>query len=123
MAAKKAKPARKMQRVEDLCRNVVSAKALKADAPLALKDKKGVEKKYGEFLAKVLGDPATGTKLCHAMLLPLPGSAKKAAEHAKTGRLEMPGAIIERRGKASVVTISNRRYLNADYHTTPEGLE
>jgi hypothetical protein len=45
-------------RVEDLCRNVVPAKALKADAPLALKDKKGVEKKYGGFLAKVLGDEA-----------------------------------------------------------------
>ena len=48
---------KKMQRVEDLCRNVVPAKALAADAPLALKDKKGVEKKYGEFLSKVLGDP------------------------------------------------------------------
>src|SRR5207344_2462692 len=35
----------KMQRVEELCRNVVPAKALAADAPLALKDKKGVEKK------------------------------------------------------------------------------
>jgi thioesterase DpgC len=113
----------KAKRVEELCANVVPAKALKADAPLALKDKKGVEKKYGDFLAKVLGNPVAGTKLCHAMLLPLPGSAKKAAEYEKKGRLEMPGAIVERRGKASVVTISNRRYLNAEDDTTLEGLE
>ena len=52
--------AKKMQRVEDLCRNVVPAKALAADAPLALKAKKGVEKKYGEFLSKVLADPVKG---------------------------------------------------------------
>jgi (3,5-dihydroxyphenyl)acetyl-CoA 1,2-dioxygenase len=123
MQDRKKKDRSRVRRVEDLCRNVVPAKALKADAPLALKDKKGVEKKYGAFLAKVLGEPVAGTKLCHAMLLPLPGSAKKAAEYEKTGRLEMPGAMVERRGKASVVTISNRRYLNAEDDTTLEGLE
>jgi thioesterase DpgC len=112
-----------MQRVEDLCRNLVPAKALAADAPLALKDKKGVEKKYGEFLAQVLADPVKGTRLCHAMLLPLPGSAKKLAEYEKRGVLEMPGARLERKGKASVITISNPRYLNAEDDTTLEGLE
>src|SRR5688572_14904133 len=84
MAGKKTRgTTTRVKRVEDLCRDIVPAKALKADAPLALKDKKGVEKKYGEFLAKVLGDPVAGTKLCHAMLLPLPGSARKAAEYEK----------------------------------------
>jgi hypothetical protein len=42
---------RKDQRVADLCRNVVPAKALAADAPRMLKNKKSVEKKYGEFLS------------------------------------------------------------------------
>jgi thioesterase DpgC len=114
----------KMQRVEDICRNVVPAKALNADAKLALKDKKGVEKKYGEFLAKVLGDPAKGTRLVHAMLLPRKESAAKLKELERNGgRLQMAGAIVERRGKASIVTITNPRYLNAEDDTTLDGLE
>jgi thioesterase DpgC len=113
-----------MQRVEDICRKVVPAKALAADAKLALKDKKGVEKKYGEFLAKVLGDPARGTRLVHAMLLPRKQSAAKLKElELNGGRLQMPGAIVERRGKASIVTITNPRYLNAEDDTTLDGLE
>ena len=112
-----------MQRVEELCRTVVPAKALAADAPLALKDKKGVEKKYGEFLSKVLADPRKGMQLCHAMLLPRKESAQKLKEYEKRGRLEMAGAILERRGKASVVTMSNPRYLNAEDETTLVGLE
>jgi thioesterase DpgC len=110
-------------RVEELCRDVVPAKELAADARLPLKDKKGVENKYGEFLSRVLADPVAGTRLCHAMLLPLEGSKKKLAEYEKRGVLEMPGARLERRGKASVVTISNPRYLNAEDDTTLEGLE
>ncbi len=109
---------KKPRRVEDLCRNVVPAKVLAADAPRMLKDKKGVEKKYGEFLAKVLGDPAKGMKLCHAMLLPRPESAAKVKEYERTGRLEFVGAKVERRGRASVVTMSNPRYLNAEDETT-----
>src|SRR5262245_21913344 len=114
---------KKMQRVEELCRNVVPARALAADAPLALKDKKGVEKKYGEFLSKVLGDPRKGMQLCHAMLLPRPESFERLKEYEKRGRLEMAGAKVERRGRASVVTMSNPRYLNAEDETTLAGLE
>jgi len=115
--------AKKLQRVEELCGNIVPARALAADAPLALKDKKGVEKKYGEFLSKVLGDPRKGMALCHAMLLPRKESAEKLKEYEKRGKLEMAGARLERRGKASVVTMSNPRYLNAEDETTLVGLE
>src|SRR5262245_65848355 len=96
---------KKMQRVEELCRNVVPARALAADAPLALKDKKGVEKKYGEFLSKVLGDPRKGMQLCHAMLLPRPESAGKAKEDQKTGKLEFVGARVARPGRAAGVQV------------------
>jgi len=68
-----------------LCRNV-PAKALAEDAKLALMDKKGAEKKYGEFRAKVLGDPAKGTRLVHAMLLPRKGAAAKLNELEKERR-------------------------------------
>jgi thioesterase DpgC len=112
-----------MQRVEELCRNVVPAKALAADAKLPLKEKKGVEKAYGEYLAKVLGDPVAGTRLCHAMLLPRNESLEKLKELEKRGKLEMPGASVERAGKASVVTIRNPRFLNAEDDTTLDGLE
>jgi thioesterase DpgC len=116
--------ATKMQRVGDICRNVVPAKALSADAKLPLKDKKGVEKKYGEYLARVLGDPVKGTRLVHAMLMPRKESAAKLKELERNGgRLQMPGATVERRGKASIVTISNPRYLNAEDDTTLDGLE
>jgi thioesterase DpgC len=110
-------------RVEELVRNVVPAKALAADASLLLKKKKGVEKAHGEFLSRVLADPVAGMRLCHAMLLPLPGSFGKLKEYEKTGKLDLAGALLERRGKASVVTISNPRYLNAEDDTTLEGLE
>src|SRR5262245_54821496 len=123
MASRKTKVSSKMQRVEDLCRNVVPAKALAADALLPLKDKKSVEKKYGEFLSGVLADPAKGMRLCHAMLLPRPESHAKAKEYEKTGKLDFVGARLERRGKASVVTMSNPRYLNAEDETTLVGLE
>jgi thioesterase DpgC len=113
----------KAVRVEELCRNVVPAKALAADSSLLLKDKKGVEKKYGEFLSKVLAEPKKGTALCHAMLLPRPESAGKAKEFERTGKLEFAGARLERRGRAAVVTMSNPRYLNAEDETTLVGLE
>jgi hypothetical protein len=97
-----------------LCRNA-PAKALAEDAKLAPMDKKGAEKKYGEFRAKVLGDLAKGTRLVHAMLLPRKEAAAKLKELEKNGgRLEMPGAIVQRQGEASVVTIADPRYLNAE---------
>src|SRR5262245_41365873 len=127
MASRKKKYApaksRSLQRVEDICRNVVSQRLLAADAQLALKDKQGVEKAYGEFLSRVLADPVAGSRLCHAMLLPRPESAARTKEFEKTGKLEFPGARVERRGKAAVVTMSNPRYLNAEDETTLVGLE
>ena len=65
-------------RVEELCRSaaerfpglVPGAEALAAEARLAQKDKTGLEKAQGAFLAAVLADPVAGAHLCHAMLLP-----------------------------------------------------
>ncbi|MGE5639915.1 MAG: enoyl-CoA hydratase/isomerase family protein [Clostridia bacterium] len=113
-------------RVDELCRRapgMPSDDALRAEAARPLKEKTGVEKAQGEFLARVLGDAEAGSHLCHAMLLPLPGSAAKLAEFERTGRLEMPGAKVHREGKAAVVTMSNPRHLNAEDETTLEGLE
>ena len=89
-------------RVDELCRAAAEkgalppADELAAEARLPLKEKKGLEKAQGAFVAEILADPAAGAHLCHAMLLPHPKTAEKMAEFDRTGRLELPGARLER---------------------------
>ena len=118
-------------RLEELCRRaaesfpgVLPSKAeLDAEARLAQRDKKGLEKKQAAFLAEILGDPAAGTHLCHAMLLPRPESMQSFAEYDKAGEIAFAGAHLKRHGKAAVVTLRNPRHLNAEDETTIEGTE
>jgi thioesterase DpgC len=116
-------------RVDELCRVAAErgalppADALAAEARLPLKEKQGLEKAQGAFVAEILADPAAGTHLCHAMLLPHPRTAEKVAEFDRAGRLELPGARLERQGKAAMLTMRNPRYLNAEDESTLEGLE
>ena len=122
---------RRFLRVDELCRAaaqrfpglVPGADELAADARRALKDKLGVEKALGAFVAAVLGDPAAGRHLCHAMLLPREESARLAAEFEGKGELSLQGARLHRQGKAAVVTMCNPRHLNAEDETTLGGLE
>ena len=118
-------------RVDELCRRGAEARPdvlpaaaeLAAEAARMQRDKLGVERKQGAFLAEALGDPEAGAHLCHAMLLPHPASAARLAEYAATGALELPGASVARVGKASVVTTRNPRFLNAEDESTLEGFE
>jgi (3,5-dihydroxyphenyl)acetyl-CoA 1,2-dioxygenase len=116
-------------RVDELCRRAAEKGALPsndelaAEARLPLKEKKGLEKAQGAFLAEILADPAAGTHLCHAMLLPHPESKQKLAEFDRTDELRMNGAHLRRAGKAAVLTMRNPRYLNAEDETTLEGME
>lgn len=118
-------------RVDELCRltgeahpkSLPTEDQLKAEAALALRDKQGLEKAQGEFLAQILGDPAAGSHLCHAMLLRREESREKFSEFDRRGELELPGVHLERQGKAAVLTMRNPRYLNAEDETTLDGLE
>ena len=118
-------------RVDELCRRgaelrpdlLPSPAELAAEAGRMQRDKLGVEQKQGAFLAEVLSDPVAGAHLCHAMLLPHPGTAARLAEYQATGALELPGATVHRLGKASVVTTRNPRFLNAEDETSLEGFE
>ena len=118
-------------RVDELCRRAAelrpdllpSRQELEADSRLLQKDKTGVEKRQGAFLAAVLADPACGIHLCHAMLLPRADSAARLQEYARTGELDLPGAHLRRGGKASFLTLRNPRFLNAEDESTLEGLE
>ena len=118
-------------RVEELCRlaalahprTLPSGEELDAEARLAQRDKQGLEKAQGEFLAQILGDPAAGTHLCHAMLLRREDSREKFSEFDRLGHIELGGVRLQRQGKAAVLTMHNPRYLNAEDESTLDGME
>jgi len=118
-------------RPDELCRRAASAfpemlpgeAALAEEAQRPLQDKKRLEIAQGEFLAAVLADPVAGAHLCHAMLLPLPAARERLAEYETRGELDLGGAQVQRQGKASVVTMRNPRFLNAEDESTLEPLE
>src|SRR3954451_5762324 len=118
-------------RVDKLCRLAAekypgllpSREALEREAPLLQKEKKGLEKQQGQFLSEVLGDPACGAHLCHAMLLPRADSAALLHSYAKEGEVDLGGAHLRREGKASIVTMRNPRHLNAEDESTLGPLE
>jgi thioesterase DpgC len=116
-------------RVDELCRRAAekgvlpSSEDLASEARLPLKEKKGLEKAQGQFLSEILANPVAGTHLCHAMLLPRPESLSRLSEYEKTGKLALEGASLRRHGKASVLTLSNPRYLNAEDEATLPGTE
>jgi (3,5-dihydroxyphenyl)acetyl-CoA 1,2-dioxygenase len=118
-------------RVDELCRRAAerfpgllpSAAELAAEAPLLQKDKRGVEIRQGLFLSAVLSHPVAGSHLCHAMLLPLAGSAARVDEFEQKGSIDLGAARVDREGKAAIVTMNNPRFLNAEDESTLEPLE
>jgi len=118
-------------RVDELCRLAgerfpglaPGADALAAEARLPQRDKKGLEKAQGRFLAAVLADPRAGEHLCRSMLLPREDSRKHLAQFESKGELELAGARLHRQGKAAILTLRNPRYLNAEDETTLDGME
>jgi len=118
-------------RADALCREAAArypgtlpgAAELAEEAARAQRDKRGTERAQGAFLSEVLADPVAGAHLCHAMLLPREDSLARLAEYDRSGVLELPGARLHREGKASVVTMRNPRFLNAEDATTLDGFE
>ncbi len=118
-------------RVDELCRQAAarfpgalpSEEAMAAESARAQRDKTGLERQLGHFLAEVLADPAAGAHLCHAMLLPREEALARLPEFEKSGALRLPGAQLEREGKAAVVTMTNPRHLNAEDDSTLAGFE
>jgi (3,5-dihydroxyphenyl)acetyl-CoA 1,2-dioxygenase len=99
------------------------AAELAAEAALPQREKKGLEKAQGRFLATLLADPRAGTHLVHSMLLPRADAVKHLAEFEAKGVLELAGARLHRQGKAAILTLRNPRYLNAEDETTLDGFE
>ena len=118
-------------RVDDLCARaatefpglVPGEKDLARDSGMLQGEKDGLEVDQGIFLSQVLNDPPAGAHLCHAMLLPRAESLALLPEFIKTGKIDFAGAQLERQGKASVLTMSNPRYLNAEDEPRSRALE
>ena len=116
-------------RIDELCRlagekgALPAGKEMEAERRRPLKEKKGLEKAQGQFLAEILGNPVAGTHLCHSMLLPRQDSKQKLSGYEKSGELDLGAVHIKRHGKASVLTTRNPRYLNAEDETTIDAME
>lgn len=96
---------------------------MKAEAASKLGDKAGFEAYRGIVLNHVLALADAGRHLCHAMLLPLPGSEDALARFRCDGRVDLGKAAVERRGPAAIVTLRNPDVLNAEDDSTLVPLE
>ena len=70
--------------------------------------KDGIEIDQGIFFANVLMQPDCGTHFCHAMLLPTRRDRWRGSRADRQGHDRLGTAAIERRGKASYVTLRTR---------------
>ena len=102
---------------------VPSPKDIAAEEGLLQSEKAGLEIDQGHFVSEVLRSEQSGRHLCHAMLLPRQEIADELPKFMDSGRAEFPGASIERRGKAAILTFKNPRFLNAEDQTTLAGME
>jgi len=116
-------------RLDELCvqageKGFLPAKdELDAEARLPLREKQGLEKAQGQFLADILGNPVAGSHLCHAMLLPRDDSTRMLDDYEARGELDLGAVQLRRLGKASVLTMRNPQYLNAEDETTLGSME
>ena len=100
-----------------------TAAQVAAEAELLQRDKDGVEIDQGIFLAHVLASETAGRHLCHAMLLPRPESTELLKKLEVDGGVDLGAVHVKRRGKATFVTASNPRFLNAEDDTTIDAME
>jgi thioesterase DpgC len=102
---------------------VPTAQHIAAEEGLLQSKKAGLEIDQGLFISALLGSRRSGPHLCQAMLLPKPESQALLPKFQKENVIELPGASIERRGKAAILTYKNPRFLNAEDQTTLDGME
>jgi thioesterase DpgC len=102
---------------------VPSPDEVAAESKLLQGKKAGLEIDQGLFVSAVLQSAQSGRHLCHAMLLPRAEAREALPKFVRSGTAHFPGASIERRGKAAILTYLNPRFLNAEDQTTLAGFE
>jgi len=94
-----------------------------AESALRQSEKEGVEIDQGILFNQFLADPVCGLHLCHTMLLPREESAEALAKFLRDGQLDLGTAKVERQGKATVLLLSNPRFLNSEDLSTQSATE
>jgi len=89
-----------------------------AESELKQSEKDGIEIDQGILCNQFLADPECGRHLCHAMLLPREESVEALAKFRRDGKLDLGTARVERHGKAVVLLLSNKRFLNSEDNAT-----
>jgi enoyl-CoA hydratase/carnithine racemase len=102
---------------------VPTAAELAEERARPLAAKLGYEMDQAMLLAAILDHPEAGTKLCHAMLLPHPGTEEHLEKFKAAGRADLGAATVERRGPVAHVTLTNPRFLNAEDDQTMDATE
>ncbi|MBV9968888.1 MAG: enoyl-CoA hydratase/isomerase family protein [Xanthobacteraceae bacterium] len=100
-----------------------TAAEVEEEAKHPLKGKDGLEIDQGILLSHIFAHGACGRHLCHAMLLPRPGSRERLAELGSRGALDFGAAAVSRLGRASLVEMKHPRFLNALDDTTLDAIE
>ncbi len=109
-------------RVDELCYDasklvpglVPTRKEVDAESKLMQSEKDGVEVDQGIFLSHILAHKRTGMHLCASMLRMKMAAVELMPEYIKKGVIDLGPARVERKGKTSIVTIENPRFLNAE---------
>ncbi len=96
---------------------------LEAEMALPQKDKEGHEVDQGILFGHFLAEPECGRHLCRAMLRPRSEALELQGRLARDGRVDLGAASVERHGAASVVTMNNPRFLNAEDASTLNAVE
>jgi thioesterase DpgC len=82
------------------------------------KEKDGLEIDQGIFVAQILSRRTAGLHLVQAMLRPTAAAEALLPRFRAEGILDLGPVLLERVGKAGIVTLRNTRYLNAEDDTT-----
>lgn len=96
---------------------------VEGEMALPQKDKEGHEVDQGVLFGHFLAERECGLHLCHAMVRPRAEALELQDRLAREGRVDLGTASVERRGAASVVTMNNPRFLNAEDATTLDAVE
>jgi thioesterase DpgC len=87
------------------------------------KDKAGLEIAQGEFIARVLADPRSGTHLIAAMSAPLPEALAALERFKRDGSIDLGPMRVDRDGPVGVVTNQNHGCLNAEDDASTRAME
>ena len=100
-----------------------SKKELLIENKKFLKDKEGIETDQGLLLSSILAHQDEGNHLCHSMLLPSKLALEKKEEFQINREIQFDGAKIKKYDKHIIVTLQNKKYLNAEDERTLLPLE